>query len=103
MQSAFAVALGLVACSLVVGAVRDVPKGHCHNCEVTCFEDCVVKFDREVVQPDLTGKDRLSRKDTRVEAHMKKKMHGVVLSQNATGANASAAGLKDSFGACLVE
>lgn len=76
-----AVALGLVAC-LGADALRDVPKGYCHDCEVTCFEDCVVKYDREIIQPDLTGKDRLSRKDTRVEAAMKKKLHGVVLSQD---------------------
>jgi len=86
MPSACGIALGLVASCLVAGAVRDVPKGHCHNCEVTCFEDCVVKFDREIIVPDVTGTDRLSRKDTRVEAAMKKKLHGVVLSQNGTGA-----------------
>jgi len=78
-----AVCLGLVVC-LGANALRDVPKGYCHDCEVTCFEDCVVKFDREVIVPDVTGTDRLSRKDTRVEAAMKKKLHGVVLSQNGT-------------------
>merc|ERR1719191_1922195 len=78
-------------------AVRDVPKGYCHDCEVTCFEDCVVKFDREIIQPDLTDKKRLSRKDTAVEAHMKKKLHGVVLSQNAT----ATAELKEAYGSCL--
>merc|ERR1719164_166319 len=81
-------------------ALRDLPKGYCHDCEVTCFEDCVVKFDREIIQPDLTDKKRLSRKDTAVEAHMKKKLHGVVLSQNATPAVDSSA-LKDSYSACL--
>jgi len=90
------VLLALVACSPAV-AVRDVPKGYCHDCEVTCFEDCVVKFDREIIQPDLTDKKRLSRKDTAVEAHMKKKLHGVVLSQNATDVPA----LKESYSSCL--
>jgi len=85
----------LVACSPGV-ALRDVPKGYCHDCEVTCFEDCVVKFDREIIQPDLTDKKRLSRKDTAVEAHMKKKLHGVVLSQNATGSE-----LKEAYSSCL--
>jgi len=84
MRFACAIALGLVACFLGADAFRDVPKGYCHDCEVTCFEDCVVKFDREVIVPDVTGTDRLSRKDTRVEAAMKKKLHGVVLSQNGT-------------------
>merc|ERR1719456_1589967 len=93
--------LPLLLASVAPGlAVRDVPKGYSHDCEVTCFEDCVVKFDREIIQPDLTDKKRLSRKDTAVEAHMKKKLHGVVLSQNATPAVDSSA-LKDSYGACL--
>merc|ERR1719456_1675898 len=87
--------LALVACPLV-GAIRDVPKGYCHDCEVTCFEDCVVKFDREIIVPDITDSDRLSRKDTAVEAHMKKKLHGVVLSQNATTTQ-----VKEAYGSCL--
>merc|ERR550514_2181460 len=84
----------LAAVAAPAAALRDVPKGYCHDCEVTCFEDCVVKFDREIIQPDLTDKKRLSRKDTAVEAHMKKKLHGVVLSQNAPA-------LKEAFSTCL--
>merc|ERR550514_157595 len=96
---ALAPKLLLVLASVAPGsAVRDVPKGYCHDCEVTCFEDCVVKFDREIIQPDLTDKKRLSRKDTAVEAHMKKKLHGVVLSQNAT-----ADALKEAYGSCLTK
>jgi hypothetical protein len=99
-----AVVLGLVAC-LGADALRDVPKGYCYDCEVTCFEDCVVKFDREIIQPDLTGKDRLSRKDSRVEAAMKKKLHGIVLSQNgtesATTKNSTLLKLSSSYGSCL--
>jgi len=30
----------------------DVPLGECHGCEVTCFEDCALKYDREIIQPD---------------------------------------------------
>lgn len=30
-------------------ALRDVPKGECYNCEVTCFEDCALKYDREIM------------------------------------------------------
>jgi len=31
---------------------RDVPLGECYDCEVTCFEDCALKFDREIITPD---------------------------------------------------
>jgi len=43
-----------------VRAVRDVPLGECYDCEVTCFEDCALKFDREIIQPDATGLTQLS-------------------------------------------
>jgi len=33
-------------------ALRDVPLGECHGCEVTCFEDCALKYDREILQDD---------------------------------------------------
>jgi len=32
--------------------IRDVPVGECHICEVTCFEDCMLKYDREILQDD---------------------------------------------------
>jgi len=32
--------------------LRDVPLGECHGCEVTCFEDCSLKYDREILQND---------------------------------------------------
>lgn len=38
--------------------LRDVPVGECFGCEVTCFEDCARKFDKEVIQPDQ-GKAKL--------------------------------------------
>ena len=104
MRATCTVVLGLVACSIGANALRDVPKGYCHDCEVTCFEDCVVKFDREVIVPDVTGTDRLSRKDTRVEAAMKKKLHGVVLSQNGTAEaakNATLLKLASAYKGCL--
>jgi len=37
---------------LFSGAQADVPLGECHGCEVTCFEDCALKYDREIIQPD---------------------------------------------------
>jgi len=37
----------------VVALNRDVPKGECHDCEVTCFEDCALKYDREIIQTDV--------------------------------------------------
>jgi len=33
--------------------LRDVPVGECHGCEVTCFEDCALKYDREIMQADF--------------------------------------------------
>jgi len=107
MRATSAVMLGLLACSLGADGLRDVPKGYCHDCEVTCFEDCAFKFDREIVTPDVTGTDRLSREDTRVEAQMKKTRYGVVLNQNGTKAASKATGsaklpkLASSYSSCL--
>merc|ERR1719388_345889 len=42
----------LAATSFGTTALRDVPKGECYDCEVTCFEDCALKYDREIIQPD---------------------------------------------------
>jgi len=96
MHTICVVFLGLIVSS--VGAVgrRDVPLGYCHDCEVTCFEDCAVKFDREIITPDVTGSDRLSRGDTRVEAQMKKTMYGVVLNQQPKQ-------MASSYSSCLEE
>jgi len=48
--------LCIIALSLApaaaVRALRDVPLGEFYDCEVTCFEDCALKFDREIIQPD---------------------------------------------------
>jgi len=41
----------LLSCSFAL--LRDVPKGECHQCEVTCFEDCALKYDREIIQTVL--------------------------------------------------
>jgi hypothetical protein len=34
-------------------ALRDVPLGECHGCEVTCFEDCTLKYEREILADDF--------------------------------------------------
>jgi len=34
-------------------ALRDVPLGECHGCEVTCFEDCSLKYEREILADDF--------------------------------------------------
>lgn len=34
-------------------AIQDVPLGECHQCEVTCFEDCSLKYQREIMDDDL--------------------------------------------------
>merc|ERR1719272_1186559 len=39
---------------------RDVPLGECYDCEVTCFEDCALKFDREIITPDNQALVQLS-------------------------------------------
>jgi len=45
----------LVALTLLAGAqaLQDVPLGECHGCEVTCFEDCSLKYDREIMYDDF--------------------------------------------------
>jgi hypothetical protein len=49
---------------LLVGSVsslRDVPKGECYQCEVTCFEDCALKYDREIMQMDFLQLDKATK------------------------------------------
>merc|ERR1719235_2993857 len=93
----------LLAMASGSAALRDVPKGYCHDCEVTCFEDCALKFDREITVPDVTDTLLHSKKATAVEAHMKKKLYGVVLGQ--AGAREPAKNrteaLKENFVTCL--
>merc|ERR1719262_428217 len=43
-------------------ALHDVPLGECHGCEVTCFEDCALKYDREIMQADLLQLSKESQK-----------------------------------------
>jgi len=44
----------------VASSRRDVPLGMCGECEVNCFEDCALKYDREIIQVEVlqtkTGK-----------------------------------------------
>jgi len=96
MHTICVVVLGLMVSPVGAAGRRDVPLGYCHDCEVTCFEDCSVKYDREIITPDVTGSDRLSRGDTRVEAQMKKTMYGVVLNQKPRH-------LASSYSSCLEE
>jgi len=42
-------------------AVGNVPQGECYECEVTCFEDCLLKYDREIVQPDFDDAKKKAR------------------------------------------
>jgi hypothetical protein len=52
-------AASIDAAALRRAAIRNVPKGECYECEVTCFEDCLLKYDREIIQEDLKdAKDR---------------------------------------------
>merc|ERR1719235_286029 len=54
MTTAAAVLLAALAdaASLRRSAVANVPTGECYECEVTCFEDCLMKYDREIIQED---------------------------------------------------
>jgi len=61
-------------------ALRDVPKGECYQCEVTCFEDCALKYDREIMQMDFLQMDK-----------------GTKGTQNQTQE------LTDAYGKCLIE
>merc|ERR550537_733501 len=45
--------LWLALASVSAEALRDVPVGECYDCEVTCFEDCALKYDREILQMDF--------------------------------------------------
>merc|ERR1719146_27647 len=56
----------------VVALMRDVPKGECHQCEVTCFEDCALKYDREIVQTDVLlqmQKDKVNKTMRLIDAY----------------------------------
>ena len=49
----------IIGALLIIGvgasriALRDVPVGECHGCEVTCFEDCSLKYEREILADDF--------------------------------------------------
>lgn len=45
--------LVFVAITFPTTVLSDVPLGECHECEVTCFEDCSLKYDREIIQMDM--------------------------------------------------
>jgi len=53
-------------------ALLDVPLGECYDCEVTCFEDCALKYQREVIQADDDEEVRLARKARLDAAHKAK-------------------------------
>jgi len=40
---------------------RDVPLGLCGECEVTCFEDCALKYDREIIQPEVLAQTSMGK------------------------------------------
>jgi len=103
------VILGLLVCPVGASTYWDVPLGYCHHCEVTCFEDCVMKYDREIIQPDVSGTMWHNRGDSRVETAMKNKLYGIVLQQNGAvptakaTVNAALPKLSNSYRACLKE
>jgi len=42
--------------------LRDVPLGECHGCEVTCLEDCSLKYYREIMSDDFLQVDEPAKK-----------------------------------------
>merc|ERR1719359_673815 len=54
MFAAFVIVLAIAqSCDATRSALRAVPLGECYQCEVTCFEDCSLKFDREIIDADF--------------------------------------------------
>merc|ERR1719281_360918 len=53
MSRVQAVLCVVLAAASDAAVLRDVPLGECYDCEVTCFEDCALKYDREVLQMDF--------------------------------------------------
>jgi len=45
----------------LASSLKDVPKGECYQCEVTCFEDCALKYDREIIQMDFLQMDKAAK------------------------------------------
>jgi hypothetical protein len=60
----------LVALTLFQGslALYDVPLGECHGCEVTCFEDCSLKYDREIMADDFLQVQVSQKKENRTQS-----------------------------------
>lgn len=97
MMKFLIVALSL-APTAAVRKLRDVPLGECYDCEVTCFEDCALKFDREIITPDATGLAQLSNSTA-------KRVHFGWRSANTTSKQDSAKAMvmADQYAACLKE
>lgn len=54
MLSALAIfSLAVQSASATRAALHGVPLGECYQCEVTCFEDCTLKFEREIMKDDM--------------------------------------------------
>jgi len=51
----------------VASALQDVPLGECHQCEVTCFEDCAGKYQKEIMDDDLGSLLQISEQNKTVE------------------------------------
>jgi len=70
------VALGLLAVTadavnLLRSSVANVPTGECYECEVTCFEDCLMKYDREIIKVDAESATKYQREKKRRAAAKK--------------------------------
>merc|ERR1719408_1142153 len=63
-----------------VSSLKDVSKGECYQCEVTCFEDCALKYDREIMAMDFLQMDK-----------------------DVKGKNNQTQELTDAYGKCLID
>eukprot|EP00746_Dinoflagellata_sp_MGD_P163120 gnl/MRDRNA2_/MRDRNA2_90999_c0_seq1.p1 gnl/MRDRNA2_/MRDRNA2_90999_c0~~gnl/MRDRNA2_/MRDRNA2_90999_c0_seq1.p1 ORF type:complete len:234 (+),score=42.59 gnl/MRDRNA2_/MRDRNA2_90999_c0_seq1:82-702(+) len=87
------------SCSAARAALRAVPLGECYQCEVTCFEDCSLKFDREIIADDgfLQLKENPGKNQT-VSKVNQTAMHSVVnLESNHT------VSLREEYAKCLAD
>lgn len=99
MFVAFAI-ISVVAysCSATRAALRAVPLGECYQCEVTCFEDCSLKFDREIIQDDFLQLKELPQKNVTVA-----KVNGTAGSPEMQVKENHTISLREEYAKCLVE
>jgi len=99
MFVAFTIVFALVqTCTAARAALRAVPLGECYACEVTCFEDCSLKFDREIIKDDfLQLKEGPQKNQTVSQVNQTAVSSPVELAANHT------VSLREEYSKCLVD